>query len=391
MRIAALLTCLALLACGGADTSAPGPDPPIPPPPPPPPAPPPPAPITRVDLRLSGEEEDALPWSINDAGTIVGERGSWYAPSDAFRWTPRNPRDTAGTVINLPHLPDGLGRALGINNAGQIAGYSMVNGSELRGFVYDGQLHDLGLPAGFIHSAGYKLNDAEPRLLIGAGERPSEHVALVWTVSGSGAGFSASAAEELPALAPGGTGLVSDPWGVNDAGVVVGGANNALGRQRPVRWQPAAGVWEVAELAIPPGYTSGFANDINANGRIVGYLNGLHQCTVAVTWSSSTGTAVALPGLGGNCAFAQAINDAGDIAGSSQGPQGSRAVLWTLRSGGYTIMDLGLLPETVWSVAKALNEPVPAAGGTSVEVTGWSSTDAGAYRATLWKVFRPTP
>lgn len=386
MRFSSCLPCLVALACGGAETSAPGPDPVIPSPPPPAPSP-----ITLVDLRLSGEEEDAQPWSINDAGTIVGDRGSWYSPFDAFRWTPKTPRDTTGTVIDLPHLPDGLGRALGINNAGQIAGYSMVSASETRGFVYDGQLHDIGLPAGFIQSSGYKLNDAEPRLLIGAGERLSEHVGLVWTVSGSGAGFSASAAEELPALAASATGIVSDPWGVNDAGEVVGGGNNALGRQQPVRWHRVAGVWEVTQLAIPSRYTNGYAKDINATGRIVGFIGGARGCPVAVIWSSSTSTAVALPGLGGGCARAEAINDAGDVAGSSDGPQGSRAVLWTFRSGSYTLMDLGLLPGTVWSVATAPNEPVPVAGGTSVQVTGWSSTDAPAARATLWKVFRPTP
>jgi uncharacterized membrane protein len=97
-------------------------------------------------------------------------------------------------------------------------------------------------------------------------------------------------------------------------------------------------------------------------------------------------------GSGGCASGANAINDAGDIAGwAAASRRGDRAVLWTLQSGAYTVMDLGRLAGTVRSTATALNDPLPVAGGTSVEVTGWSTTGGQAYRGTLWKVFRPGP
>ena len=385
MRYAVLLLCLGGLACSAAEPTAPDRVPELGKRP---------GPVTIVDLSLSEGGEDSQPWAINDAGTVVGERGAWTAPYRAFRWTPNAAQGTVGTVLDLPDFGGGSGRALGINNAEQIVGYSSPAGGSQRAFLYDGTIHDLGVPSGWSASYAHAVNDAQPRLVIGAAEQsPFARAAFVWTVAAAGAGYTISVSDPLPGLGGSQNGHSTEAWAVNDAGAIVGGASHPAGGQRPVRW--SAGSLTVMELALLPGQLGGFVTGINAGGTMVGHGSPASgNCFfVALVWSAgstSNTPPTALPSLGGCASGASAINDAGDIAGWAASPRrGDRAVLWTLQNGAYTVMDLGRLPGAVRSTATALNEPLPVAGGTSVEVTGWSTTGGQAHRATLWKVLKP--
>jgi len=389
MRRAVLLLCLGGLACGAPDTTSPehpselarkpaGA-----------------SAITVIDLGLSRGGEDSQPWAINDAGTVVGERGAWYAPYRAFRWVPNAEQGTVGAVLDLPDFGGGSGRALGINNAEQIVGYSSTAGQSQRAFLYDGTIHDLGVPSGWSASYAHAVNDAQPRLVIGAAEQsPFARAAFVWTVAGAGPEYTISVSDPLPGLGGSQNVHSTEAWAVNEFGTVVGGAAHPAGGQRPVRW--SAGSLEVTELALLPGQLGGYDYGVDAGGSMVGVgfpVSG--GCLVALVWpagSTSSTAPMALPGLGGCASEARAINDAGDIAGwATTRRGGSRAVLWTLDNGGYTVMDLGRLKGAVSSLATALNEPVASPGGTSVELTGWSTTGAQAFRGTLWKVSRSTP
>jgi probable HAF family extracellular repeat protein len=391
MRRAVLLLCLGGLACGASDTTSPE------------------QPselarkpagagaITVIDLGLSGSGEDSQPWAINDAGTVVGERGPWVAPYRAFRWTPNAEQGTVGTVLDLPDFGGGSGGALGINNAEQIVGYSSTAGQSQRAFLYDGTIHDLGVPSGWSASYAHAVNDAQPRLVIGAAEQsPFARAAFVWTVAAAGAEYTISVSDPLPGLGGSQNGHSTEAWAVNQAGTIVGAAYNPSGQQRPVRW--SAGSLAATELALVPGQLGGFVWGVNAAGVMVGHGTpspGGCGGTVALVWpagSTSSTPPIPLPGLGGCDAQARAINDAGDIAGIATPRRGrSRAVLWTLDNGVYTVMDLGQPKGTVSGLATALNEPVAVPGGRSVEVTGWTVTGGQAFRGTLWKVFRATP
>ncbi len=389
MRPAVLLLCLGALACGTSETTAPEHAPELAR------KPGSPGTVTVIELGLSGSGEDSQPWAINDFGTIVGDRGAWSAPYRAFRWVPNIERGTVGTVLDLPDFGGGSGRALGINNAAQIVGYASTAGQAERAFLFDGTLHDLGVPSGWNTSYAHAVNDAQPRLVIGAAQQsPFARAAFVWTVAAAGAGYTISVSDPLPGLGGSPNGQSTEAAAVNGAGTIVGGAYSPANQQRPVRW--SAGSLAPTELALEPGQVGGFVHGVNASGTMVGYGSPASgACLVALVWpAGSTGSTspTSLPGLGGCFSMAKAVNDAGDIAGSATARRGgSRAVLWTLDDGVYTVMDLGRLKGTVSSLATALNEPVAVSGGTNVEVTGWSTTGGQAFRGTLWKVFRPAP
>ena len=378
MRRVLLLLCTGTIACGPTDSTAPGAGPEL-------------ArksggasPVTIVNLGLSGGGEDSQPWSINDAGFIVGARGNWSGPSEAFLWSPDAPRATSGAVLDLPVAVEAW--AMGINNASQVVGFGLGAGG-VRAFLYDGAVHDLGVPSGWIASYAHGINDGTPRMVVGAIERsaPYARAAFAWTVTAAGAGFTITASGPLTGL--GGAG--SEAFGVNDAGTVVGGADNAAGQQRPVLW--TAGTLVPTDLGVLAGHSYGYAYGINATGTVVGHSRG-SGCGVAVVWAPGGAAPTPLPGLGGCNSDARSINDAGDIAGyASRKRGGARAVIWRPSGSGYSVTELGSISGSASSLATGLNERVAVSGGTSVELVGWSTTSAQAHRATLWTVFTAAP
>jgi probable HAF family extracellular repeat protein len=339
--------------------------------------------VAIVDLGLSGSGQDAQPWSINEAGSIAGARGDWSGPSRAFLWSPGVPRGTGGTALDLPVTDEA--RAMSVNDASQVVGFSF-GASGIRAFLYDGAVHELGVPDGWTSSYAHGINDGTPRLVVGAVERsaPYAREAAVWTVTDVGGGYAIVASGALTGLG----GTRSEAFGVNEAGTVVGGAENAAGQQRPVRW--AAGTLIPADLGVLAGHANGYAWGINAAGTIVGNSYG-SGCGAAVVWAPGAAAPTALPGLGGCNSDARSINDAGDIAGYADRRRGgARAVIWRPSGSGYAVTELGAIKGSASSIATGLNEPVEVAGGTSLELVGWSTSGAQAHRATLWTVFRPS-
>src|SRR5687768_4203321 len=178
MRYLLLLFCAGTLACGMSDATAPGT----------------PefarkstaaSPVTLANLQLSGSGEDSQPWSINDAGYIVGARGDWSGPSRAFLWSPATPRAMNGTVLDLPVTDEAW--AMSVNNASQVVGFSS-GASGVRAFLYDGAVHDLGVPNGWTSSYAHGINDGASPLVVGAVERsaPYARAAFVWTLTAVG-------------------------------------------------------------------------------------------------------------------------------------------------------------------------------------------------------------
>jgi len=89
-----------------------------------------------------------------------------------------------------------------------------------------------------------------------------------------------------------------------------------------------------------PGYTTGAAYAVNANGNVVGYSGLRTRVRRATLWPLNR-AAIDLGTLpGGDFSEAFDSNAAGDIVGTSSSPQGGRAVLWP-RGGG--IQDLNSL------------------------------------------------
>ena len=116
-------------------------------------------------------------------------------------------------------------------------------------------------------------------------------------------------------------------------------------------------------------YSSAFA--INDTGQVTGTSN-TGKSTVPFIWNP-TGGLQSIPLLkGDNCGQGVGINTYGHVAGYSSGPHGVRAFLWIPKSG---VRPLGSLPGGSYSRARAVND--------SDEVAGTSASPAGD-RAVLW-------
>lgn len=150
---------------------------------------------------------------------------------------------------------------------------------------------------------------------------------------------------------------------INTQGQIVGGSGHPHGADtHAFLWTKKGGMKDLGFLS---GGDYSVAMAINDAGQVVGTsnsTNGMH----GFLWTSATGL-TQLPSLqGADNSSAYAINQSGQIAGAS----GSHAALWTENS----VKDLGALGGT-WSEAHGINK----AG----QVVGVADTPAGSH-AFLW-------
>jgi probable HAF family extracellular repeat protein len=213
----------------------------------------------------------------------------------------------AYTITDLGSLRGGGGRVHGLNSKGQVVGGS--------GFVYGSQRH-----------------------------------AFLWQAS--------DGMRDLGRFAGG---EISEAFGINDAGVVVGTSNTG-NSMAGFTWTSSGGMYM---LPLLPGTTSSQSYAIDRAGDVAGRC-GMH----AALWTK--GRVVDLGALSGaEWSEARALNDYGQVVGYSSSPEGSRAVLWS----GGKMENLGVLPGDASSRANMIND----AG----MVTGASEGSRGVH-AFLW-------
>lgn len=220
------------------------------------------------------------------------------------------------SVIDL--LPgDRENRANGVNDAGEVVGYSLSSTAQFRAFVtLGGAVTELPGPSGI----AYAISNGTTRYVAGrSGSSPAR-----WTLVGNSAG--------APQLLDQGTATSGTARGVNDAGAAVGNVG------------ASAAVWDAAGslslVSAPAGFVSGEGRDIDnaGNGAFVfmrpepGWEGGLAVAYLRL----ASGQLVALPPLGGDIVtYANGVGPAGGnlvrVAGSSySAPSTSRAVRWTV-------------------------------------------------------------
>lgn len=206
-----------------------------------------------------------------------------------------------------------------------------------------------------------------------------------WMVDGVGAPTGAPAL--LAALVEDG---FAAPFGLNNDGVIVGIAANAVGTIRAVVWADDTSAPTVLP-SLAPGAPAA-AYDINSSGRIVGEAENADGLLIAVRWARDSGGTVtgpfALPGVpAGWEAAAYAINSDGTIAGELIDIDGiSRAALWFGDAGSYVRFDLPVdAIDSDHFVALGLNDP---AAGQPLLVAGEGFDDGLTLqsRAMLWTV-----
>jgi probable HAF family extracellular repeat protein len=260
----------------------------------------------------------------------------------AAEWT--NIGAPTGTrFISLGGLPGVTSSAaLGINNAGQAVGYSVVGGLQYATEWSGGDVIDLGLLPGATSSAALGINKAG--LTVGYNIIGGVSYATEW--SGGVAG-------SIINLGPG------QALGINAAGQAVG-------------WSVVDGVQSATEwsdgkvIDLGPGV----ANGINGSGQVVGYS---HYGDVQYATEWSDGSVLNLRGLTGSTSSAAlGINDAGLTVGYSIVGGNSYATEWSGIGG--SIINLGGQEKADQIQAAAINDAGQVVG---VEYHGFPV-------ATLW-------
>jgi hypothetical protein len=164
----------------------------------------------------------------------------------------------------------------------------------------------------------------------------------------------------------------SQAYGINASGQVVGISRGTTGNHG-VLWSAGSGLQSLGGLPGGGGVSGG--NGINASGQAVGNAPNSAGYTQSYLWNGSS--MQALPTLGGaQAGYAKAIDNAGDVVGTSpiSGPR--QGYLWLPALGGLSF-PLGTLSGGSFSMANAISPT----GGL---IAGSADTALGATHAVLW-------
>ena len=244
------------------------------------------------------------------------------------------------TSTNLGALPgDNSSRANGVNDAGEVAGYSCCSPGS-HAFVRIGSALT-ALPGD--NANALAISNGTPRYVAGWAGAPSQPVR--WTIT--------AGAASQPAYLQLGEATYGAARGVNDAGQTVGSAGDQ------------AAMWDADGLLTivptPTGFTRGEGRGINSAGHAVFVFSRPDPSWpdgIAVGYLRlATGEMIQLGPVGGNgISYANALTPvtAGNtvlIAGSSYAsPSTSRAVRWTVDLGQQAIVRTELRSETSHAV-----------------------------------------
>ena len=280
-----------------------------------------------TDLGTLGGSGTTQAYGINEAGQVVGYSTAASLKYHAFLWD-------NGMMIDLGTLPTGsTSRALGLNDNGQVVGFafdgSVAGGADNHAFLWEnGVMTDLFPEPG--HSLANAINDAGQVVGQYNLNRP-----FIWQngefveLGGFGGGNS---------------------WGyaldINNAGQVVGSSpvnNGSDGlAQRAFLWEDGV----MTDLGALPGLPDSRSHAINELGQVVGFSSFFDPDTTDEIFESflwEDGVMIDL-GVPGDLNRAHDINDAGQIVG------------WSSR-GAYIYED---------GVVTNLNTLIPAGSGVSL-------------------------
>ncbi|NSW80672.1 MAG: hypothetical protein HPY54_16780 [Chthonomonadetes bacterium] len=245
------------------------------------------------------------------------------------------------TITDLGAInPNGQSRGYGINNLGEVTGWS-----DGRAFFWTaGVMIDLGVLAGSA-SEGRDVNDLGQ--VVGWTDTAQARHPFIWSDLN---GNRRSDPGEMVDLRPIPSTWQGRAYGINNAGHVAGwSAIDPDGTYHAFRWSYNTGGWwdwfDLGNITGNPDEIS-LANDINNLGQVVGGSGsaGSRRAFRTQPYSAINPVTDALPYLpGGTTAEAFATNDRSQVAGYSNTRVGTstlmRPVLWE----GTTVTDLGSL------------------------------------------------
>lgn len=302
--------------------------------------------------------------AVNNLGIAVGYATDANFGTIAVAW------NRSGTLTDLGTLPgDNYSEALGINDFGEIVGFSgnsSIYNEHAVEWNAQGVIRDLGASPGMLSmSDAYAISDLGE--VVGSDKTaPRTVTATRWSRDGTIDNFGLTVVDTV------GNTTVS---AVNDFGEMAGYHSVIHGRPTPARWSPDGTYLALPVLPDARG-GGGQANAINNLGITVG-LSPTHEFHHfhAVSWDRN-GDITDLGTLpGGNMSAANGISDRGEVVGSSADADGAgHAVTW---SRGGAISELPDLPGGEYGEALAVSD--------SGFVVGDDVDASGAEVAVLWR------
>lgn len=272
---------------------------------------------------------------VNNNGQVIGyAETSVGSTFKAALWT----IDATGKTASLPTplKPIGINTfssAFAIDEAGNAVGQSSAGISLLVAVLWKlGVTEPVVLPtlpnsSGNSNAFGISPNG---KLIVGeATDAVGIKRAVLWSADAASGQFN-TAPQVLPVniFASGGLSTFSSANGVNDAGWVVGIAEDGGGVSHAALWRPSAGVYAATDLrSIGEAYSIAYA--ISATGQIVGESEATDGIIIPTLWVQ-TGSTFTRSNLAtsGSASAINAANRAAGWVGASP-----RATVWNLPAG----------------------------------------------------------
>jgi probable HAF family extracellular repeat protein len=245
-------------------------------------------------------------------------------------------------IISLPTPAGYNSSALGLNDNGNVVGYS-VQGDKYQAFLYshsNGSVIDVGSLGGQMNAA-CAINGADQ--VAGYSQDANGNLsAFIYTKEGG-----------IKAVGSLNGGVSSEAFGINSSGQAVGDSQNATDDHRPVLFD-TSGVKDLNVCVAQNSNAFRTAYAINDAGQIVGRTDVDQGAIHAFLLVAPGGDLKDIGTLGGTNSEALAINKSGEVAGDAETAQGTpHAFLY--RKG--STRDLGVLPgfDTA-SFARSVND-----------------------------------
>jgi len=295
--------------------------------------------------------------AVNDSGQVVGRANYQQLPLEiwrAFLWSPATGIQDLGTL----YFDSG---ATGVNNLGEVVGFSGDPGGASRAFLWSPSMGMVSLGTlGGDYSHAHGINDAQ--LVVGSTSTSggTDSVPFLWTQS--------SGMQPLD-------GVVGGAMAVNNSGQVVGFCCGYQDSTHAFVWSQESGF---QDLGVLPGFDGSFASAISDNGQVVGTLLSYTKDWHAFRWTAAAGMQdIGDLGPGSYPPSVEGVNNSGLVTGTSALPS-EHAFVWTAAAG---FQDLNILTKGFGSRkflldARAINNwgQIVAIGQVSTGIRTWLLT-----------------
>ena len=336
--------------------------------------------IEHPDYQLSFAAD------INAHGQLAGNLADQLltgpsSPEMPFRFTDLDGDGALdqGELLLIGYLPGFVSaRATGINDHGQVVGYTQANSGSFHGWLFtdlndnnqvdNGELVDLGSLATNKSVFPNALND----------------LGHVTGYAADATYYSTMFRYADGAIAPIPGAGISTGLGINNHGAIVGDRTTA-GQRKAAIFLPQAAYGLSAGLHDPPGEQAVGINDMGAVALLLNDTTGATPIQSAGIWHDGTLTTIPKR-IGFSDAKPMDINAAGDIVGLAQGANSTNAH-WLWNASGLVDLNQALPPATVfaiyWNKALALNDTGSVALTADFDFSSTPSGESGLLRAAL--------